>query len=55
MLVVVNSNPHPPHRLRDATLILVSYRHGLRVTEATSLRWEQVDFRHQVLEACVHE
>jgi type 1 fimbriae regulatory protein FimB/type 1 fimbriae regulatory protein FimE len=81
MLVVVNSNPHPPpprvpnhtlrsreyltehevsdliraarsvgrNRLRDATVILVSYRHGLRVTEVTSLRWEQVDFRHQVL------
>jgi site-specific recombinase XerD len=25
------------HRLRDATLILVSYRHGLRVSEATDL------------------
>ena len=37
------------HRLRDATLILVSYRHGLRVSEATDLRWEQVDFRHELL------
>jgi type 1 fimbriae regulatory protein FimB/type 1 fimbriae regulatory protein FimE len=37
------------NRLRDATLILVSYRHGLRVSEATDLRWEQVDFRHEVL------
>lgn len=29
---------------RDATMILVAYRHGLRVSELTDLRWEQVDF-----------
>jgi integrase len=29
---------------RDATLILVMMRHGLRVTEAIDLRWDQVDF-----------
>ncbi len=29
---------------RDATMILLAYRHGLRVTELCSLRWEQVDF-----------
>jgi len=28
------------HRLRDATLILVACRHGLRVSELVSLRWE---------------
>ena len=37
------------NRLRDATLILVSYRHGLRVSEAADLRWEQVDFKHAML------
>ena len=31
---------------RDATMILVSYRHGLRVSELVDLRWDQVDFRH---------
>ena len=31
---------------RDATMILVTYRHGLRVSELVDLRWDQVDFRH---------
>lgn len=31
------------HRLRDATLILLAYRHGLRVSELVALRWDQVD------------
>ena len=30
---------------RDATMILVAYRHGLRVSELIDLRWDQVDFR----------
>ena len=29
---------------RDATMILVAYRHGLRASEAVDLRWDQVDF-----------
>lgn len=37
------------NRLRDASLILVSYRHGLRVSEAADLRWEQVDLRLKLL------
>jgi len=37
------------HRHRDATLILVAYRHGLRVSELVSLRWDQVDFSEAVL------
>ena len=31
------------HRLRDATLILLAYRHGLRVSELVALRWDPVD------------
>jgi integrase len=34
---------------RDATMILVAYRHGLRVSELTDLRWDQVDFDHATL------
>lgn len=29
---------------RDSTIALLSYRHGLRVTEATSLTWSDIDF-----------
>jgi len=31
------------HGHRDKTLILVMYRHGLRVSELVALRWDQVD------------
>ena len=30
--------------LRDATMILVAFRHGLRVSELCSLTWDQFDF-----------
>ena len=33
------------HGHRDSTLILLSYRHGLRVTELVNLRWDQVDLK----------
>lgn len=31
------------HGGRDAAMILIAYRHGLRVSELISLRWSQVD------------
>lgn len=34
---------------RDATMILLAYRHGLRVAELCALRWDQVDFREGLL------
>src|SRR3954454_11948880 len=30
---------------RDATAILLAYRHGLRASELVALRWDDVDFR----------
>jgi type 1 fimbriae regulatory protein FimE len=33
------------HGHRDATLILLAYRHGLRVGELVALRWEQIDLK----------
>jgi len=35
--------------LRDATMILVTYRHGLRVSELCALTWDQIDFGHGLL------
>jgi len=32
------------HRVRDKAIVLVSYYHGLRVSELTSMQWAQVDF-----------
>ena len=34
---------------RDATMLLVAYRHGLRVSELVDLRWDQVDYRTATL------
>ena len=32
------------HGHRDATLILIAFRHGLRPVEAVGLRWDAIDF-----------
>lgn len=37
------------HGHRDATMLLLAYRHGLRVSELCSLRWEQVDLGLRLL------
>ncbi len=34
---------------RDRTLVLIAYRHGLRVSELVSLRWEQVELQTGLL------
>src|SRR5262245_25894744 len=36
---------------RDATMILLAFRHGLRASELCSLRWAQVDLDHARLQA----
>jgi type 1 fimbriae regulatory protein FimE len=33
------------HGARDRTLILIAYRHGLRVSELVAMRWEQIDLK----------
>jgi type 1 fimbriae regulatory protein FimE len=33
------------HGARDRTLLLLAYRHALRVSELVALRWEQIDFK----------
>jgi type 1 fimbriae regulatory protein FimE len=33
------------HGARDRTLILLAYRHALRVSELVALRWEQIDLK----------
>jgi integrase len=42
MLAAVKKNNRYGHR--DATMILIAYRHGLRAAELVDLRWEQIDF-----------
>ena len=37
------------HGHRDMTLIMLAYRHGLRVAELVALRWEQVDLKQGLL------
>jgi integrase len=34
---------------RDATMVLVAYRHGLRAAEIVDLRWDQTDFQTATL------
>ncbi len=37
------------HGHRDALMVLLAYRHGLRAAEVVDLRWEQIDFKTAVL------
>jgi integrase len=46
---LINSTKSNRWSHRDATMILVAYRHGLRVAELVDLRWEQIDFRMAAL------
>ena len=39
------------HGQRDATMILLAFRHGLRAAELVDLRWDQVDLGRN---ACLH-
>jgi integrase len=37
------------HGHRDTTMILVAFRHGLRVAELVALRWDQVDLTRKTI------
>jgi type 1 fimbriae regulatory protein FimB/type 1 fimbriae regulatory protein FimE len=42
--LLIKATGHNRNAHRDATLILVASRHGLRVSELIDLRWDQIDF-----------
>src|SRR5215212_1595393 len=46
LITAARQNRYGP---RDAAMIRVAYRHGLRVSELCALRWDQVDFEHGLL------
>lgn len=37
------------HGARDRTLILLAYRHALRVSELVTMRWEQIDLKARLM------
>jgi integrase len=41
---LIEAAKHNRHGHRDATMILVAYRHGLRASEVCDLEWSQIDF-----------
>jgi integrase-like protein/ATP dependent DNA ligase-like protein len=43
---LIKAAGHNRYGHRDATMILLAFRHGLRASELCSLRWEQVDLAH---------
>jgi type 1 fimbriae regulatory protein FimB/type 1 fimbriae regulatory protein FimE len=44
-LVIETSRGLGRYGYRDATMILLAYRHGLRISELLALQWSQVDLR----------
>jgi integrase len=47
LMTVARQNGRDGHR--DATAILVTYRHGLRSSELVDLQWDQIDFVHKTI------
>jgi type 1 fimbriae regulatory protein FimB/type 1 fimbriae regulatory protein FimE len=47
--LIKGAKDSPWYGSRDATLILLMFRHGLRVSEAVDLTWDQINFKLGVL------
>jgi type 1 fimbriae regulatory protein FimB/type 1 fimbriae regulatory protein FimE len=44
LIAVAKANKNTLSATRNHLIILLGYRHGLRISELTSLKWNQVDF-----------
>src|SRR4051812_48200830 len=42
-LLMAHARKPPRHGHRDATMILIAYRHGLRASEVVGLEWHQIE------------
>jgi len=49
LLNAVESSPSFRNPARDRALILLSFRHGLRVSEAANLKWDAVDLKNATI------
>ena len=47
LIAVLRKKSRNPNR--DALIVMMMFRHGLRVGEAVSLKWDQVDFKASTL------
>jgi type 1 fimbriae regulatory protein FimB/type 1 fimbriae regulatory protein FimE len=47
--LILAAGKNARHGHRDATMILIAFRHGLRVSELVALKWDQVDLRQGLL------
>ena len=47
--VIKAANRVGRHGARDAALVQVMYRHGLRVSELVALRWDQIDLKQGLM------
>jgi len=47
---LIKSAQRGRHGHRDGTLILLMYRHGLRVSEAVVLRWDEIDLKSGLIQ-----
>ena len=48
-MVILTARKRGRYGQRDATMILIAFRHGLRVGELCALTWDQVDFGQGLL------